>query len=268
MFKISYAARKIQSTGQVLLFVLLSLSSCTTQKQLIYLQGVDQDGKENFYPEKLPEYKLQKQDILYVKFSTVNEEINNVLNIGNTQGNQNMILTESGAYLAGYTVNDSGNIDLPLIGKIQVEGKTLEDTRKDIENHANRYLKDATVVVRLLSFKFTVLGEVNTPGTFHNYNNQLNVLDAIGLAGDITSIGDRSRVLIVRSQNGGSRTFRINLLRKDLLTSEGYFLLPNDIVIVEPLRVKFLQLNAPTISLLVSTTVSTLSLTLLIISLF
>jgi polysaccharide biosynthesis/export protein len=104
-----------------------------------------------------------------------------------------------------------------------------------------------------------VIGEVNRPGSFSNYNNQLTVLEAIGMAGDITDFGDRKKVLVVRPTKEGTFTYRINLQDKNLLQSEGYFLLPNDIVIVEPIRSKPFQLNLPTTSLIITTTISTIS---------
>jgi polysaccharide export outer membrane protein len=177
-----------------------------------------------------------------------------------------LILSEAGAYLTGYTINDSGYITLPVVGKVLVLNKTMEEATSEIENKSALYLKDVTVVVKLLSYKFTVIGEVRSPGNYYNYNNQLSVLDAIGMAGDITEFGDRSKVLVVRSLKGGSHTYRFNLHKKDILSSEGYFLVPNDIVIVEPLKSKWIQVNAPTVNFILGTIVSTLSLTLLVIT--
>jgi len=117
------------------------------------------------------------------------------------------------------------------------------------------------VNIKLISFKFTVIGEVRQPGTYTNYNNQLTVLEAIGMAGDITDYGNREKVLVVRPTKEGTYTYRINVQDKNLLQSEGYFLLPNDIVIVEPIKSKPFQLNLPTLSLLL-TGISTLILVL------
>ena len=214
-----------------------------------------------------PDYRVQYQDILYVNFFTMNMEMNELLNPGSGSRNSSYLFRdESSTYIYGYTVSDSGNISLPILGDVKVYGHTMSEVKKAIEKRASQYLKDAVVNVRLLSFKYTVIGEVNRPGSFNNYNNQLTVLEAIGMAGDITDYGNRSRVLVVRPTKEGTYTYRINLQDKNLLQSEGYFLLPNDIVIVEPIKSKPFQLNLPTTSLIITTTISTISTLILLIN--
>ena len=235
------------------LVLLLLTSSCTTQKNLTYLQDIDSSGPENFFPLSRPDYQIQKQDILYIKFFTLNTEINDMLNGGSQQSSQQAFTYESSSFLNGYNVSDSGYITIPIVGDVKVTGKTVEESQIAIQEKSKDFLKDATVIVKLLSFKFSVLGEVRKPGTFKNYNNQLTVLEAISMAGDITDYGDRSRVLVIRPTKEGSKTFRIDLKKKDLLASEAYFLLPNDMVIVEPINSKVFQLNIPLITLLFST---------------
>lgn len=247
----------------LLLLFLPLLFSCTTQKKLTYLQ--DLQPADSLVPATPPEYKLQNKDILYIQFYTLNPDMNNILN-GNA-GQQNTYYigqSEGSAYISGYTVNDSGCIVIPLVGPVPVLNKTLSEATTAIQLATNKYLKDATVSVKLLSFKFTVLGEVNKPGTYRNFNNQLTVLEAIGTAGDITSYGNREQVLVLRPGNNGTRTYRINLKKKDLLQSKAFYLLPNDIVYVAPIKTKIFQLNIPTISLILTAFFSTVSTTLLI----
>ncbi|MFZ5940812.1 MAG: polysaccharide biosynthesis/export family protein [Bacteroidota bacterium] len=241
-------------------------TSCATHQQLTYLQDIDESGTENFFPLDRPDYRIQYQDILYIRFYTLNAEINEMLNGSNQVSTTQLFNNEAGYYINGYNVNDSGYVTVPIIGDIQVTGMTLDEARKEIQKKAAVYLKDATVIVKLLSFKFSVIGEVNRPGTYRNLNNQLTVLEAISMAGDITDYGDRSRVLVLRPADNGTRTYRIDLKSKDLLSSEAFFLLPNDLVIVEPVDQKILQLNLPTISLMVTAFFSTVSMTLLILN--
>ena len=260
--------KKFPNSALILVLISVILSNCTTQKQLTYLQGIDTARPDNFYPYTRPEYRLQKQDVLYVNIVTLNEEINKMLGSGGSSSTMqiNQMQTGSG-YLMGYIIDDSGSIDLPMIGRVPVLEKTMDEATRLIEEKASSLLKDARVVVKLLTYRITVLGEVKGPGSFIHYGNQLTVLEAIGMAGDLTDIGDRGRVLVVRPDKEGSKTFRINLKDKNLLVSEAYFLLPNDIIIVEPRKIKLLALNAQTISLFFSTVFSTISLTLLILNL-
>lgn len=247
----------------ILLMVILAFS-CTTQRKITYLQ--DLNSTDSLVPASPPEYHLQNKDILYLQFFSMNAEMNSLLN-GNTQSQNTMYMgqNEGSAYISGYTVNDSGYISIPLIGKVQVVNKTIAEATEAIQKATDRFLKDATVQVKLLSFKFTVLGEVMRPGTYRNFNNQLTVLEAIGTAGDITPYGDRQRVLVLRPGNKGTQTFRINLQSKEVLSSKAFFLLPNDIVYVEPIKTKVMQLNLPTISLLLTALFSTISTTILIL---
>jgi polysaccharide biosynthesis/export protein len=239
------------------IIVIILISSCTSQKELIYLKNLDTIPAEQFFPYQQPEYRIQKRDILYIRFFTMNDELSDILNTTSARYTANMYQNETSLYINGYTVNDSGYVLLPLLGEIGVVGLTVDEATRIIQERTNDFLKDGTVVVKLISFKVTVIGEVNRPGIYTNFNNQLTVLEAIGMAGDISDYGNRQKVLVARPTPEGTRTYRINLQDKSLLTSEGFFLLPNDIVIVEPIKSKPFQMNIPSMSLFL-TSISTL----------
>lgn len=256
--------RHLHLKGILLLSVILSAMmtfSCTTHRQLVYLKNVDSVSAESYYPKTRPEYKIQSRDIMYVKIYSLNEEMSALINqtIGTYQ--QNLFQNETSLFINGYTVSDSGNIEIPILGKVKVEGKTMDEAISAIRERADRYLKDATVIVKLISFKISVIGEVHRPGTYNNFNNQLTVLEAISMAGDITDYGNRQQVLVLRPTPQGTRSFRLNLTNSNILSSDGFFLLPNDIVYVEPIRNKSFRLNMPAVSLAFSS-ISTLILIL------
>jgi polysaccharide biosynthesis/export protein len=248
------------------LVAILVFGSCTSQKELMYLSNLDTTSQQQFFPMERPDYRIQYQDILYVNIVTMNMEQNELLNPGSQRSSYSTYRDESNIYVFGYTVSDSGTISLPILGQVEVYGLTVDEVQKAIQVNADEYLKDATINVKLLSFKFTVIGEVNRPGTYTNFNNQLTVLEAIGISGDITDYGNRKRVLVIRPKKEGTHTYRINLQDKNLLQSEGYFLLPNDIVIVEPIKSKPFQLNIPTTTLFITATLSTISTTILLLN--
>lgn len=231
----------------------LIIISCTQQRQLIYLQGIDQVADSSFFSKLKPEYRIQKQDILYIKIYTLNQEVSDLVNQTAANYQQNLFQNETSLFINGYSVNDSGYVEIPVLGRILVLNKTIDESIESIRERANVYLKDATIIVKLISFKFTVMGEVNRPGVYRNFNNQLTVLEAISMAGDITDYGNRKRILVLRPSKEGTYTFRLDLTEKRLLTSDGYFLLPNDIVYVEPIKSKIFRLNAPTYSFVLST---------------
>ena len=238
------------------------LGSCTSHRQLVYLKDVDSSsGGGSFYPKSRPEYLIQTRDVLYVKIYSMNEEMSNIINqtMGNSQ--QNLYQNETSLFINGYVVSDSGNIELPILGKIKVAGKTLDEALAGIQQRTAQYLKDATVTLKMISFKISVIGEVNRPGTYYNYNSQLTVLEAVSMAGDITDYGNRHKVHVLRSGSTGTTSFQLDLTNKKILTTDGFFLLPNDVIYVEPIQSKTFRINIPTISLFL-TSVSTLILVL------
>jgi polysaccharide export outer membrane protein len=196
----------------------------------------------------------------------MNMEMNELLNPGSQTSSYSAYREESNIYVFGYTVSDSGTISLPILGEVEVMGLTINEVQSAISEKAKQYLKDAVINVKLLSFKFTVIGEVSRPGSYTNFNNQLTVLDAIGMAGDITDFGNRRHVLVLRPTREGTATYHIDLQDKNLLQSEGFFLLPNDIVIVEPIKSKPTKLNIPTYTLVITTSLSTISTLILLLN--
>jgi len=250
--------------------LIILVSSCTTQQKLAYLNNLPEIGGEETFTMEIPNYKIQSRDILYItiKAMTPDGSINDFLTSSRNISGSYITQGESGGYLYGYDVNSEGNIIIPAVGSIKVEGLTLEETKKLLQASADKIFKNSTVECKLLSFKFTVLGEVRAPGAYINYNNSLTILEAIGRAGGVDDYGNRSNVLVVRPVDKGTKTFRLNLQDKNILSSQVYFLLPNDVVIVEPLRQKIFNMNLPTISFILTAVTSTITMTLLLINYF
>lgn len=246
------------------------MTSCTSQKKLAYLNNLPEITGEERFTMEIPNYRIQPRDILYitVKAMTPDGIIMDFLSSTRNLSTSYISQGESGGYLYGYDVNPEGNIVLPVVGSIKIAGLTLEETRKLLQESSDKVFKNATVECKLLSFKFTVIGEVRIPGTYINYNNYLTVLEAIGRAGGLSDYGRRDNILVIRPVDGGTKTFRLNLQDKKILTSEAYFLLPNDVVIIEPESKKIFNLNLPTFSFIVTTTLSTITTTLLLINYF
>lgn len=244
-------------------------SSCTTKQQLAYLNNLPETGGGDIYPMVIPDYKIQHRDVLYVtiKAMTSDGTINDFLSAMSRTGGT-FTQSEAGQYLYGYDVNSSGDVLLPVLGSIRVAGYTLEEAREIIQATADKHFNNSTVECKLLSFKFTVIGEVRSPGTYINYNNYLTAIEAIGRAGGVNDYGRRDKLLVVRPVSGGTKTYSLNLQDKAILTSEAYFLLPNDVVIVEPVTKKIFNLNLPTFSFIITTATSLLTSTLLLINYF
>lgn len=164
-----------------ILLTLLILSACTSQQKLAYMSNLPEISGEETFTMEIPDYLIQPRDILYItiKAMTPDGKIADFLATVSSYGGTYISQGESGGYLYGYDVNSEGNIILPVIGLIKVEGLTLEDTRKLLQESADKVFKNSTVECKLLSFKFTVIGEVIAPGSCINYNNYLTVLEAM-----------------------------------------------------------------------------------------
>lgn len=253
---------------RVVLVIIILMPGCTSQKKLAYLNNLPEPNGEEKFNMAIPDYKIQTKDVLYVTLKAMNPDgqITDFLSGTGSSAGGVYMQGESGGYLYGYDVKPDGTLNLPVIGIMYVEGKTLEEIRHILQEEYNKHYKNAILECKLLSFKFTVIGEVKAPGTYVNYNNYLTVLEAIGRAGGVGDFGNRDRVLVIRPSDKGSKTFRLNLQDKKILSSEAYFLLPNDVVIIEPLKQKIFNLNLPTISFVISTFTTTITMTLLLIN--
>jgi polysaccharide export outer membrane protein len=261
---------KVKSIFPGLGILILILSCCTSQKKLAYLNNLPESNGEEKFAMEIPDYKIQNRDVLFITLKAMNPdgEIADFLGGSGASTGVSLMQGESGGYLYGYDVKPDGTVILPVVGVIKVGGKTLLETREILQAEFSKHYKNATLECKLLSFKFTVIGEVKTPGTFVNFNNYLTVLEAIGRAGGVNDLGNRNRILVIRPIDNGTKTFRLNLQDKAILSSEAYFLLPNDVVIVEPLKQKIFNMNLPTISFILSTFTSTITMTLLLINYF
>jgi polysaccharide export outer membrane protein len=256
------------SLPALVLAALLLAAGCTSQKKLAYLNNLPEpDGQESF-TINYPDYRIQQRDVLYItaKALTIEGKIEDLLSSTFSSAANQMGGGDAGNYLYGYDVNLEGYIRIPMIGNIKIEGLTLDETRKVLQTEIDKVFKNTTVECRLISFKFTVIGEVRAPGTYINNNNYLTVFEAIGRAGGISDFGRRNRVLVVRPSEKGSKTFRIDLQDKSILTSEAYFLLPNDVVIIEPQPQKIFNLNLPTLGFIITSVTSAITTTVLLVN--
>lgn len=231
----------------LLLVTALIFSSCVQKKQLLYLQDIA-DETEATLPTALFEYNIRAGDILYVKIMTRERAYIEFLEREQVSMMDRYVADEASLYLTGYTVNDEGYITLPALSRVYVNGLTIEEAERSVQEKIDELYKDASAVVKLANYKISLIGEVARPGVYLNYQNQVTVFDALARAGNITDFGNRENVLVMRSTDSGTKTYRMDLTRASVLDSEAYFLLPNDIVIVEPSNTKVFRLNTPTLS--------------------
>lgn len=218
---------------KLILLALVLASSCTPHRQIVYLQ--DKQGLGDEIESEPRTYRLRPGDIVHVRVMSTDPVANQIYNIDDTR----RFTTRAGGvgdphmFLYGYTINESGYIQMPVIGDVSLQGRTLEEAHEVIRENAREYLVDANVSVKLVNFSVTVLGEVRRPGNFYVYDHEFTLMDAIALAGDLTDYGKRE-INLIRQTDDGLKFFTIDITDRSAVASEFYHLQPNDLVYVEP----------------------------------
>ena len=196
------------------------------------------------YPYQTEQYLLQVNDIVEVNVKTTDQDLNKLLMA--TSNDQVMNQMAGGQsvgdvfFMNGFTIDDDGKIELPLIGEVRLEGLTIEQAKILVEEEVKKYVKEGEyfVRVRLGGVRFSALGESNNSGKFTILQNRVTIFEAIAFAGDLSRLAKRNEVLLIRQYPDGSQIHKINLLDRSLLTSEYYWLKPNDLIYAEPMKVR------------------------------
>lgn len=206
-------------------------TSCTNSKKVTYFNGIKEGPITSETP--IPESLIQPNDILNITVSSLSAEASQVFN---SSGGGGAAMNANGAAGEGYLVSSDGYIQFPILGNIKAEGLNKNQLRDKIANTIlqKRLLVDPIVVIRFVNFRITVLGEVKSPGVLTIPSEKVSLLEAIGLAGDMTLYSRRENVLVIREENGQRVIKRLNLNTTEIFTSPYYFLKSNDIVYVEP----------------------------------
>ncbi|MEO7975803.1 polysaccharide biosynthesis/export family protein [Flavobacterium sp.] len=230
------------------LYILLSMStlftSCIPVKDLVYLQdkGTSNNQTTVSSVESKP-YRLQVNDILSVDIKAIDPKLVSIFSSSqNSSSGTSINKSESGLYFEGFTVDDHGNIRMPILGDINVIGYTLEEVRIKIEKKLlEEYFKaeaNIFITVKLAGFRYTINGEVGSTGTKTLFQEHVNIMEAIANAGDITTVGNRKAVTVIRQTPTGVQMNDIDLTDVNVMKSPYYYLQPNDYVYVKPLKQK------------------------------
>lgn len=216
-------------------------SSCTTQKKLAYFREVGPDNTQEINDQFKTAHEAQivAGDMLIITVTGLDPAAVAPFNMPvvsySSPGSDQIYSTPS---LQSYLVDVEGNIDFPVIGKVHIAGNSKSEAVKLLNDKLEPFLKNAIVTIKFLNYKVTVIGEVSRPGQYTINNERVTILDALGLAGDMTPYGKRNNVLITRENDGKLEFCRLNLNSKDVFTSPYYYLQQNDIVYVEPNSVR------------------------------
>ena len=226
-------------------FVLFFLSSCSSKKKLDYLQNIESVALEASTKNAIS--TIQPNDQLVIMVTAKDMDVVKPFNQNFSSGqilqyslpsNNAPAQGQTSASGPTYMVDSQGNIEFPVIGKINTENKTTEELRDILKKEISKYVVNPQVSVKNTNYKITVLGEVNKPGTYNIPEAQTTVLEVLGLAGDLTIYGNREDILVLRNIDGTMTKERINLTKADFINSPYFYLKQNDVIIVSPNETK------------------------------
>ncbi len=233
------------------LLIAILLGSCVGRRSINYLhdRSLSTDASKLFDNKKF-EYRIQVNDVLSIRVMGLDDATHRFFNIegqNNFQG-----FNDAALYVNGFSVDKNGNVQLPTVGKIKVQGLTVGEAQELVQRKINEYFTNATVILKMVSFRVSVLGDVERPGAFFVYHNQITILEALAMAGGPGEFADKTHVTLMRQSDRGVQAIYIDLSNTSVLSSEYYYLLPNDAVYVPTLGARASRLNLDVLVIILS----------------
>ncbi len=225
----------------VLAICAVLLSSCKTQEKILYFQDIQLNKSEPVVGSR--DIRLQPKDQISIIVNSKDPQLAALFNLAtssNQVGSAGGSGGSSSSKISGYTLDDKGEIDFPVFGKIKISGMTKSEVAEHVKTslmEAN-LINDPVVTVEFMNLYVTVLGEVNSPGKYMISKDQITLLEALSMAGDLSIYGIRDGIYVIREENGQRITYKTDIRSKNLFASPAYFLKQNDVIYVEPNKTK------------------------------
>jgi len=213
----------------ILISLIISAASCVPQKKLTYFNDFNELAEPTVNPrvQKL----IMPFDKLYIRIMSIEPDVNEIFNVGGE-----MRYGAGSAGIIGYLVDEAGNINFPFVGDIRVGELTTGKAAEKIQDALSDYVGQTSVTVKYIDNRVTVMGEVQAAGVYTFTQDKITVYEAIGLGGGITRYGDRKNVILTRNENDKIMQYKLNLSDSRVTSKDYYYILPNDILVVEPLK--------------------------------
>jgi polysaccharide biosynthesis/export protein len=225
----------------ILLLLSIIISSCASSKKYVYFNSseIKNEQQNNFNP------KLKSGDLLMINVYSSNLETSIPFNLPLPNTSVRAGYNNGIAANTGYLINQNGEIDFPILGKLNLMNLTTIEASQLIKEKLEPYLSNPIINIQIQNFKITVLGEVKNPGTYQIPNERISLTEALGLAGDLTINGVRSNITLIRDYNGVKKEIILDLTSKEIFNSEYYYLSQNDVIYISPNQAK---INSSTMS--------------------
>jgi polysaccharide export outer membrane protein len=224
------------------------LIGCIPHRKLKYMADLHRDTASVAVVDSSDSYRLKPGDVLYLRVVSSTDSKMELFN-------QSLATNQMGAgsgqsnLLVGNLIDLYGDIELPMVGLVKLAGLTVKEAEKKVNVKMSEYLKYVTITLKLMSFRVSVMGEVNQPGVKQIDRTRVSILDALSYAGDMTDVANRKKVRIIRREQNRNKVYTIDLSSVDMLASELYYLKPDDVVYVEPLGYKVLKVSGSTLTM-------------------
>ncbi len=217
------------------------MGSCISNKKIVYVQDYSKDKPHLYLADTTflapaIDYRLQQGDIVY--FKSEHPEVSKMFGGADNAYMAETRVIQALPVLAGYTIDENGEVEFPIIGKVALAGKDIFEAEKIVDAEAAKYFIEPAVRLFMLNYFVTILGEVNRPGRYPVYNHRINIFEAMGYANDATDFASREEIKVIRNREGKNHLYHIDLTDQNILASEAFYLQPNDIVLVKPQRRK------------------------------
>jgi polysaccharide export outer membrane protein len=243
--------RIVNSLGIGLLMLML-LGGCVGKRSINYLSDPSlTTGASKLFENRKFEYRVQINDVLSIRVMGLDEKTHQYFNVESMNAFQGV--SDASLYVNGFSVDKNGHVQLPTVGKIKVQGLTVGEAQELVQRKINEYFTNATVILKMVSFRVSVLGDVSRPGSYLVFNNQITLLEALSMAGGPNEFADKSHVTLMRQSERGVQAIYVDLSNTSVLSSEYYYLLPNDVVYVPALKARAGRLNLELFVILLTT---------------
>ncbi len=224
--------KKVTSSGgriSLAILLMVFISSCVPTKQLSYFNDIDELEKPVVNPKTLK--TILPFDRLYIRILSIDPQTRLIFDFPDE-----MRYSSSSNSMIGYLVDESGNIDFPFVGKINVGSLSLKDAGTKIQNALGEYVANTTIIVKFIDNQVSILGEVQRQGVYSFSQDKLNIYEALALGGGLTRYGNRRNVILIRHEGDKIMHHKLNLSDSKIASKDYYYVMPNDVIVVEPLK--------------------------------
>ncbi|MDI1323190.1 MAG: polysaccharide biosynthesis/export family protein [Algoriphagus sp.] len=234
---------------KILFYMVFSflMASCISNKRITYLQNLPENTPielDQFIPFAEVDFKyiLQPFDLVEIDFASSDEELTEAFSFQNSRSASGVGGGGAGSdplYMNGYSIDQEGNVEVPKLGKIKIAGLNEEEAKNLVQEEINKFFKEQVFVkLRIAGIRYTTLGEFNNVGVKIIYKNRATIFDALANSGETSILGKKNQLFIIRQYDGGTKIHQINLNDRALLASPYYFIQPNDILYIEPMKIR------------------------------